>query len=188
MKETSDVNEIVELINGGTFQLIGIDGIDGAGKSTLAEKLSGLLGLNHINLDDYAEKEKGTFVDFLDLNRLNDALNESQQAVIIEGICLLEVLSRIDRCADLLIYIKKMSSYGSWRDEDEFEITEEIEEFIHNQKQDLKEFCMVEAEIEGREFNEKEFSFPALREEIFRYHYKHSPHKRANVLFSRINC
>jgi len=188
MIETSVINEIIELIERGNFQLICIDGIDGVGKSTLADKLSVSLGFSSINLDDYVEEEKGNFVDFLNLARLSAAINESKQAIIIEGICLLEVLSKIDRSPDLLIYIKRMSSYGSWRDEEECEITEDIEEFIQKKKQDLKEFCIAEARIEGREFNENEFSFPALREEIFRYHYKHSPHKKAGVLFIRKSC
>ena len=62
MKETSDINEIVELITGGSFKLICIDGVDGAGKSTFAQNLSELLGVNFITLDDYIEKEKGNLL------------------------------------------------------------------------------------------------------------------------------
>ena len=64
----------------------------------------------------------------------------------------------------------------------------EIEDFIQKEKQNLKEFCIAEARIEGREFNENEFSFPSLREEIFRYHHKYSPHSKADVLFIRKDC
>lgn len=84
MIETSDINQIIELIKCGDFKLIGIDGIDGTGKSTLAEKLSVSTGLLHINLDDYIEKEKGNFVDFIDLTRLDSSLNKSPKSTIIE--------------------------------------------------------------------------------------------------------
>jgi len=188
MKETSNINEIVELINGGTYQLICIDGVDGAGKSTLAKNLSESLGVNCITLDDYVENEKGSYVEFLDLDRLNEALSYPLKPIIIDGICLLDVLSRIGISPDLLVYVKRMSSYGSWRDEDVCEITEDIEEFIRKEEQDLKDFCVVEAEIENSEFNEKEFSFSKLRKEIFRYHYNYSPHKKADVIFARKDC
>ncbi len=188
MVETSDINEIIKLIKGGNFHLVCIDGVDGAGKSTLAEKLSLSLGISWLNLDNYVEKEKGNYVNFLNLEGLKTAMNEFQQPIIIEGICLLEVLSKIGRFPDLLIYIKRMSSYGSWRDEEECEITEKIEGFVQKKKEDLKIFCIAEARIEGHEFSENEFSFPALREELIRYHHKHRPHKKADVIFIRKNC
>ena len=188
MKEITSTSEIRKLLTSKKYHLVGIDGIDGAGKSTLAKELSTALDITHINLDDYVEKEKGNFVDFIDFEMLNESINKSETTVIVEGICLLEVLSRIGRSLDLLIYIKRISSYGAWRDEGECEIPGDIEEFIQKKKQELKAFCKATAKIEGSDYNEKDFSFPTLREEIFRYHYTHQPHKKADVYFIRKDC
>jgi len=188
MIETSDINEIIRLINGGSFQLICIDGIDGSGKSTLAANLSQSLGVEHLNLDDFVKKEKGNFVKFIDLDKLKDVIGNSSKLIIIEGVCLLEIISKLNRSIDLLIYIKRISGYGTWYDEDECEISGEIEEFIQKKKEYFKKICISEAQTKGYEFNEEEFLFPTLREEILRYHYKYGPHKKADVIFIRNDC
>ena len=53
--ETNDIEKLAEFIRNGGHCRIGIDGIDGAGKSTIANRLSESLGLSHLNLDDYLD-------------------------------------------------------------------------------------------------------------------------------------
>src|SRR5690242_17309784 len=72
---------------------VGIDGIDGCGKTTLAKIIAAKLGRKLFSLDDYLEKDKGKFIEFIDYAKLcaeADAAGE----YVIEGVCLLRVLQR----------------------------------------------------------------------------------------------
>jgi len=65
MNEFLNILDVVSILKGDSCRLIGIDGICGIGKSTLAEQLSDELNYYHINLDDYLEKKRIGFVEDL---------------------------------------------------------------------------------------------------------------------------
>ena len=172
MKETSEISEIVRKLKSANSRLIAVDGIDGSGKSTLASKLASNLSSAHLNLDDYLEKNRGSFVEYIKYDLLKTKMESVDGPIVIEGVCLLAVLRKLKKDPDLLIYIKRMSDYGWWRDEEICDVTEDIDEFISKEKDDLSKFAEAMAKIEGKEFNPKECNIPELREEIIRYHYE----------------
>jgi hypothetical protein len=105
------------------FQLIGVEGRMCCGKTTLAKQLAEDLGLSvpPIHVDRFRLKPipYRPYVETLDLRELALQLNERKQdlpttSVIIEGICLREVLNAIGRTLDLAIYVKKLSPQGLW--------------------------------------------------------------------------
>lgn len=183
MEETSEISEIVRKLKSTDFRLIAIDGIDGSGKSRLASKIANKLGYVHINVDDYLEKHRGGFLGHIKYDLLKTKIENIGAPIIIEGVCLLAVLKKLSKDPDLLIYIKRMSDYGWWRDEGICDVSEDIDEFISKEINDLKKFCEIEAKMEGNELDPEEYKIPALREEIIRYHHKFRPHKKANIAF-----
>jgi len=186
MRETSEIKDIVEKLKSGAFSLIGIDGVDGSGKSTLARQLSTELGHIHITLDNYIEKNRGRFVQHIKYAEVRKRINNAQNSVILEGICLLKVFKKLGRSPDLFIYVKKISADGAWHDENKCDVQGDIDEFMAEKKEDLRRFVDVEADIEGRFLELGECSFSELAEEIIRYHYKHMPHLKADLIYMRI--
>lgn len=188
MDEFSDLNELIRFVTSRHAKTIGIDGVDGAGKSSLAKVLSETLSIAAINVDDFLEKDKGNYVAYIDRKRLSNEVKHAEDGFVIEGVCLLDVLAEVNITLDLLIYIKRMSEHDQWRDQDECDIEENIDDFVARHVASLKEFCIAEARIEGRRFIEADFCFPPLREEIFRYHHRNNPHKNADVIYARKEC
>lgn len=167
-------------------RLVGIDGMDGSGKSSLASLLSKQLGWLHINLDDYLEKNMGRYVECVHYDEVRNILKKAEESIIIEGVCLLAVLERLERSLDLLIYVKRVAHYGRWYDEEDCAVSEDIDEFVKRKKEELQKFAEMESHIEGKE-PPGEVTFPGLAEEIIRYHYKHRPQERADIIYNRID-
>ena len=172
--ETNDIEKLAEFICNGGHCRIGIDGIDGAGKSTIANRLSESLGLSHLNLDDYLDKENGGFLEHLKYDEIKQHTLKTRH-FIIEGVCLLNVLEKIETSIDCLIYVKRMC-HNLWADERVCEITEEIEDFINNEKELIGQFQQTES-LPGQ---------LGLAGEIIRYHYKYKPHKKADLFYTRV--
>ena len=82
---------------------LGIDGPLGAGKTSLADILAAEIGVRCVHLDDLLAADKNGFVAHLDYPALVNELGDLP--VIIEGVCLLQVLERVDLGVDLLVYV-----------------------------------------------------------------------------------
>lgn len=187
MMETSKISEVVEKLKSGVFRLIGIDGADGSGKSTLASQLASELGFVHLNLDDYIERNQGLFVPHIKYDEVRRQIDRAEEPVVLEGVCLLAILYKLSMQPDLFIYVKRISSHGYWHDEDDCDVQGNIDELIAVKKEELLKFGQAEASIEGREFNPSECKFPELDEKLIRYHHEFMPHKKAEVIFKRVD-
>jgi hypothetical protein len=100
-----------------SVRLVGMDGEDGIGKTTLAKALGPRLRAKTIHLDSLLEKDRGGFTDFIDVVRLAKEIEDvlaSSPLVVVEGVCLLAVLRRINLRPDALIYVRRIASYGHW--------------------------------------------------------------------------
>jgi len=93
---------------------IHVEGFSGAGKSSFAGKLAFLLGWRHIDLDGLSsgvELESDYYADFLDLGNLARLLDENRAGVVIDGICLREVLERAgENVAAHVVYVARVSA------------------------------------------------------------------------------
>lgn len=101
--EIDSITELPRALENNSAKIIGVDGYLGAGKTTVTTKLSKQIGYGCVHLDDYLYPQKGDFVENLDLSSLKTATGE--RPLIIEGLCLLEVLERLQISADFLIYV-----------------------------------------------------------------------------------
>ncbi|HAS55318.1 MAG: hypothetical protein A2X56_11325 [Nitrospirae bacterium GWC2_57_13] len=186
MRETSETSEVLTVLRREGPRWVGIDGVDGSGKSSLAALLSRELGWPHINLDDYVEQNMGQFVEHLHYDDVRDILNKANEPIIIEGVCLLAVLERLEQRLDLLIYVKKVASYGMWYDEDDCAVSGDIDDFMNEKREKLQKFVEMEALMNSEE-PQTDVEFPKLAEEIIRYHYKYRPHEKADIVYIRVD-
>lgn len=186
MHETLEISEILKKLRSDQFRLIGIDGTHGVGKSTLARQITSELCYNHINLDDYLEKNRGYFVKHIQYDLVRIKIENTTAPTIIEGVCLLAVLEQLKMTPDLLIYIKRISHNGLWRDEDKYDLSESIDGCIAKEKALLQKFIEIIARNEGKAVGPKDYALPELVEEIIRYHHNFKPHRKANIIYKRI--
>lgn len=164
----STVEAVVSVLRGragSAKHVIGVDGFMGSGKTWLALELAESLGGIRISLDSYINRDTET-QDYpskimqhhlaSDLQKLKDAF----QFVVVEGICLLEVLVPISAPPDSLVYVKRISTTGLWHDG------------FH-----LEDFETNQAIVENQE---------GLHRSEFEYHSKVRPHESATVIYERM--
>src|SRR5262245_49844128 len=98
---------------------IGIDGMAGIGKTTLARKLGALLGAKVISFDGYLEKKKGAYLAHIRCSELSEAIAEASLPTVIDGVLLRAIAERCDIAIDLHIYVRRISgNSGIWHDDD----------------------------------------------------------------------
>ena len=96
--------------------LIVIDGLDGAGKTSLAAWLSWQLEMPAVHLDLYIVPETDPLQFRIDdLAKTLDARANLERPVIVEGILALKVLSEIGRTPDFLVFVHRSSHQSSLR-------------------------------------------------------------------------
>lgn len=144
--------------------VIAIDGVDGAGKSTVAVRLAESLNCGTaLDVDSFLEREQEKYVGALRIDLLRQQVQQRDGGpVVLAGICMREVLDRIGLQADLHVYVKRMAVWG-WADEDEVEglQIDEIERLLGSEN--------------------------ALKRELKAYHSRFKPHLRADVTYERLD-
>jgi hypothetical protein len=165
MQVTEDIEDIcarIRALNPGA--IIGLEGFQDSGKSTLASQLSERVSVSVLHLDDFRMECDPTppYVEWLDTSALRQALESRQQSIltIVEGICLRDVLARVDLTATVLIYVKRLGLNRLWYD-----------------GMRLEEYQAGEC-------------IPGAGDEPFRsdfkYHARRRPHEKADFIFERV--
>ena len=104
---------------------IGIDGVDGSGKSSIARFLAWQIGMPALEMDLFIDRTKEKFsYRTEDLLRLIDARHLLDRPVIVEGIFLLKVLNQIGIKPEILVYVEKVGHKGSITWQSHFNIYE----------------------------------------------------------------
>jgi cytidylate kinase len=173
-----------------TRGVVAIDGVDGSGKSTLANTLSQMTGWAVLRLDDYLQRDQSTYVQHIDLKRLRTDLCAVPGIVLVEGVCVLRVLERIDEPLQSHIYVKRLGRFGNWLDE--------VEScFDCNSEQKIAELSeQVALVAEHRRLLDGESNINStlqvglteFRAEVIRYHSELRPFERAAYIYERIDC
>jgi len=99
--------------------VLAIDGFDGSGKTYLAERLAASMNATHLKLDDLLNEKGSGFLDHLRYDELATAVDRARQkgAVIIEGVCVQEVLERLRVKPSVHIYVKYLVAGFIWQPE-----------------------------------------------------------------------
>lgn len=105
-----DVADLAGLVSVLSDPLVAIDGVDGAGKTTLARRLSDTLGWPTVDLDDHIGPKGRSYVEQVLFDDLAEAIRP--RPVIFSGIHMLEVLERVGAAADFLVYVVRLSQAG----------------------------------------------------------------------------
>ena len=124
-----------------------------------------------IELDSFLDKNKGSYVDHLDIDGVRNAARHPR--FIVEGVCLLKVIELAGLKLDLLVYIRRYH-LGLWADEECLGLDQNVDEYLEKERR-------FYAEIEGLEEPEPDLG---LSEEIIRYHHQFNPHDKADLTFA----
>ena len=181
MEDVSDVNELMTRLRSRLRTpgclVIAVDGALGAGKSTLARAVAEELGGRVISLDDaYLEKHTGAYRSSVRHEALYEDVERfrtEERVVVIEGICLLEILEAAGVTADVAIYVKRIDQSGSWADAEICDHTRGLDTIL-----------------EGINSFEQAASTPGaydLQREVAEYHCKRGPLQEATFAFRRVD-
>ncbi|MDZ7717608.1 MAG: hypothetical protein U5K72_02160 [Balneolaceae bacterium] len=150
----------------GEFGLITIDGRDGSGKSTLAISLANALDAEHLEIDQYVNENKDGYskhIRFNDLYKDYESSCRDYSIVILEGICIMNIISKIGVEPDISIYIKRIKD-NFWFDG----------LMLFNPDKDADQHIA-----------DRRLSDNSLQSEIIRYHYRYMPHETSDIVFER---
>lgn len=163
--------------------LIGVDGVDGSGKTPLAFGLAERIPAKVVSLDRFLNRNRGSYVQHLRRQQLRRTIVSYQGPVIVEGVCLRSVLRRLRLRAFRYIYVKAVSQNGLWSHARECELQEPVEAFLEKEREDLR--VMADFLASGNAGNSEPADLCAFREEVIRYHASALPSRRAHFVFLR---
>jgi hypothetical protein len=113
--------EIIDTSKLSSCKCIIIDGDDHSGKSPLARKIATALNSKVISLDEYLLEDGRPYCDQIDYQSLQNDIASSSQNVVIEGLCVLKVLAKINVRHDCHIFTKRIMfdkpAYDEYLDE-----------------------------------------------------------------------
>lgn len=173
MYEANSPAEAASLLRSSCARLVAVDGAHGSGKSHLAGELGALLEMEVVHLDDFVARNQREYVQHIDFSSVSAALAVGG-ALIVEGICVLQILDRLGMEPDAFVYVKRVA-HGYWLDEDHFDPQMPIEDHLAGIRESIRPL----AEMLG------ESGELGLAEEVIRYHAEYRPHERATIVFLR---
>lgn len=163
--------------------LIGVDGMDGSGKTSLAFGLAERMPAKVVSLDDFLNRNRGSYVKHLRRRQSRQTILAHHGIVIVEGVCLRLALRLLRLRAFRHIYVKALSQDRLWSDERECELQEPVENFLENEREDLR--VMADFLAFSSAGKPDPASMCAFREEVIRYHASEVPSRHAHFVFLR---
>src|SRR5687767_9560378 len=93
--------------------IIAIDGDQGAGKSSFARQLKECIGADIVSVDDLLVGSSAPYTSQVQSSALKHRLSSARLPVVVEGVCLLDVLESIEATPDVMFFFK-LHRDGSW--------------------------------------------------------------------------
>ncbi|MDE5461164.1 hypothetical protein [Bradyrhizobium sp. CSS354] len=167
--------------NGGSL-CIGLDGMDGVGKSTLARELADRLGGSVISLDDHLTRKQNGYILHIRGDELKAAISASRSPMVIEGVCLLGVAHRCGFDVEVLVYVRRLSrNSGIWHEEELCMAQRPADELKENERALRKAFSTTD---EPGNIIDDDLG---LTGELIDYHARWRPVERADFVFD-VSC
>jgi len=169
-------------------KIITLDGFDGVGKSTISRLMSHMLGIPHINLDDYLVKARGCFVDAVKKTDLKEAMEQSliqERRVVVEGCMVDDVLETIDMESQFRIYVMRTARMYSNADDERVR-----EEVLYGDESTSYFIASHEETVRGAAQSSDRGGTGergCLRKELILYHRKKRPQDRANLIIKVVD-
>lgn len=146
--------------------VIAIDGDTGTGKSNLSYFIGSKLAIKVINFDDFVSPKQDCYVNAMNLGILRQLISLFYRIkpLVVEGVCLIEILEKLNIQYDILIYAREVSeTTGNWSASYRLDIEDE--------------------NILKRVLNECR----GADVDIVKYHYKYRPFEKADYIYQIIN-
>ncbi|CAN7522623.1 hypothetical protein LJR143_003522 [Pseudoxanthomonas sp. LjRoot143] len=153
--------------------LLGVDGEQRVGKTTLATVLAKELHATKLSGDDFVRQGRLPYPKALALDELSDAVanvRASNGSVIVESVMLQLILEGIGQQPDAVVYVRREASDGSCEHPHLFD-PESLRKAIEDDK------AFDERFFPGRKS-------PSLASEILAYHEARHPHQTAHYVLS----
>jgi hypothetical protein len=97
-----------------TWSRMIIDGDPGAGKTTLAKEIARECNAKLVSFDEYLSGNRENYLQQLDYQKLRNDIMAGEGKVVMEGVCALMVLTKIEVRYDVHIFIKRMNGFIGW--------------------------------------------------------------------------
>lgn len=171
-----------------TAKLVSIDGLDGVGKSTIAEALADRSGATLLQLDTYLEQDQNRYLEALDLVAFRERAVQSDK-VIVEGCLVQAALARAGLASDFSIYVVRTTQMhaqpdAEWTDEPDLLFSDkEAEEQIAEEVEFVRRWAGFFSESD---FPSASCEISGLRQELIRYHASMCPHLRADLILKLV--
>lgn len=159
----------------GNRLIIGLDGLDGAGKTTLGRELASRLKADLVSVDDYIVQNTGKYLNAIRQVDLSNALlSAASRVVIVEGICLREVAALCDLPIGMYVYVRRMEADGGWLAEAQCRPTEAAEIL---KRRELNDRNLISRALGGESVTDL-----GVHGELIDYHCKYRPFENADFV------
>lgn len=177
MDIVNDVESIVQTIKEKNPKIVGIDGIDGAGKTEFSEKLK-RLSFIVISLDDYLDKNAKGYFNFINFDNLSkDLKNYQKDKIVIEGVLLQKVLAKLELKCDFILYLTDSIWIYDWLEEYSGKyFGKTLEQIISDAESNVNKVGRATST------NFKEYKMTGLRKEIYQYTFQFKPWEKADLV------
>lgn len=180
MNISAEVNDVLQKIKETTPNIVGIDGNDGVGKTSLAKGIE-KLGYKRISLDDFLKKKSGEYFKFIDFETLRKTIKKfSNKLIVIESVLLRKILEKLSLTPSYFVYMTNSVWVYDWLEEYQgkyYGLT--LNEIIKNVEQDVDRLKRV------LNPNSKPYKMDGLRREIYEYSYEYRPWEKADVILRK---
>lgn len=191
---TQDIEEVKSIINNKFNEganIISIDGWTGAGKTYLLKNFNDSETIFLISFDDYFEKNTGLYLEVFQYDDLKEKINgllEENKKILIEGICMEQVLGKKNVKVDYSVYIKQLGISNDWHYDKYLDESKTDEEIF---KEDEEFFKIDLFEDNGNSNNDdQKFEDDELTKErrgvfydLVRYNREYNPNENCDLLF-----
>jgi hypothetical protein len=143
-EQVSHLTELGRRIRSRQFGLLAIDGPPGSGKTYAAQYLANELQIPCIHVDDFLIEHEGGYVDYIRYDDLEESLADAP--AIIEGVCLLEILQRVDASADLFIYVSPATLATDTCDASDLSV-EVSQYYSHHRPADMADIVLSSSDL-----------------------------------------
>lgn len=173
------IDDIFEAIKTSNPKIVGVDGIDGVGKTFLAKDIE-KLGYKRISLDDFLKRKSGGYFKFINFELLKKMVRQSSNRLVVEGILLQKILKELSLATNYSVYMTDSVWIYDWLEEYQGKYCGlTLNEIITNVEREVERLNRVLSP------DSKMYKMDGLRKEMYEYSYEYKPWERADVIFRK---
>lgn len=171
-------------------KIITIDGWTGAGKTTISKQIKENENLTKISLDGYFEKNTGLYLEVFDYDKLNNNIKEIHEcgkSILIEGICIDQIMESCGFEPNYKVYIRQLDPNGEWYYDKYLDENKSLEDIFKEEDDEApivfdeeNNSVKIDASIEIDELSQTR---KGVFYDLVRYHRKYYPYVNCDLLY-----